>query len=64
MDKNGITVKPIYRDDFNNFEDLIDFFNCLYPNIFEDEEGYEKTKPTYVFEVIRVKNIEKGGNNI
>lgn len=64
MDKNGITVKPIYRDDFNNFEDLIDFFNCLYPNIFEDEEGYEKIKPTYVFEVIKVKNIEKGGNNI
>lgn len=64
IDKNGITTKPIYRDDFNNFEDLIDFFNCLYPNIFEDEEGYEKTKPTYVFEVIKVKNIEKGGNNI
>lgn len=64
MDKNGITTKPIYRDDFNNFEDLVDFFNCLYPNIFEDEEGYEKTKPTYVFEVIRVKNIEKGGNNV
>ena len=64
IDKNGITVKPIYRDDFNNFEDLVDFFNCLYPNIFEDEEGYEKIKPTYVFEVIRVKNIEKGGNNV
>lgn len=59
IDKNGITTKPIYRDDFNNFEDLIDFFNCLYPNIFEDEEGYEKTKPAYVFEVIKVKNIEK-----
>lgn len=59
IDKNGITTKPIYRDDFNNFEDLIDFFNCLYPNIFEDEEGYEKIKPAYVFEVIKVKNIEK-----
>lgn len=59
IDKNGITTKPIYREDFDNFDDLMDFFNCLYPNIFEDE----KVKPAYVFEVIKVKNIEKWGEN-
>lgn len=58
MDEKGITVKPIYTDELDNFEDMMDFFNCLYPDLF-DSDGYDNIKPAYLFGTLKVKKIEE-----
>lgn len=58
MDEKGITVKPIYTDELDNFEDMMDFFSCLYPELF-DGDGYNNIKPVYLFGTLRVGKIEE-----